>query len=380
MAKKAPKKKVTAKKAPAKKAVKKKAPAKKAVKPPAKKAAPKKKAPTKKAAPKKKAPAKKAAPKKKAPAKKAAPKKKAPAKKAAPKKKAPKKKAPAKKAPAKKAPAKKAAPKKKAPAKKAAPKKKAPAKKAPAKKTVKKKTPVKKAAPAKKAVPKKKTPTKKAAPAKKAPAKKAVKKATPAKKAAKKVAIKKAPPKKRVVVKKRPDFSHLTQPLGPIAPAAASKNGGKPQKLSATFLKKQRQKLLDLRDALVDQMNGVARDSLGRGEEGGDSSAFGMHQADAGSDSYDRDFALSILSQEQDALHEIEEALLRIDSSEYGVCEGSGVGIPPARLEAMPFARCTVDFQERLDNENANGGFRNPATSLFGLDEKEVAKAAEDDE
>lgn len=166
-------------------------------------------------------------------------------------------------------------------------------------------------------------------------------------------------------------MSHLAPP--PIIPAAVAANG-KPKKLSAAFLRNQKQKLLDLRDTLVDQMNGVARDSLGRGEEGSDSSAFGMHQADAGSDAYDRDFALSILAQEQDALHEIEEAIVRIDAGGYGVCEGSGVMIPQARLEAMPFARCTVDFQEKLDRDEASGRFRAPVTSLFGLEEKEVAK------
>ncbi|MDF2375658.1 MAG: TraR/DksA C4-type zinc finger protein [Verrucomicrobiales bacterium] len=163
-------------------------------------------------------------------------------------------------------------------------------------------------------------------------------------------------------------------------PSPAPTKGGKPQKLSATFLKNQRQKLLDLRDMLVDQMNGVARDTLGRGEDNSDSSAFGMHQADAGSDSYDRDFALNILSQEQDAVNEIEEALIRLDAGTYGVCEGSGEPIPPARLEAMPFARCTVDYQEKLDEEQAQGIHRSPVTSLFGLDEKEVSKASSEDE
>ena len=333
-----------------------------------------KKAPKKKA-PAKKATKKKAAPKKKAPAKKAV-KKRAPAKKAAPKKKAPAKKV-AKKAVKKKAPAKKAASKKNAPAKKTV------KKKIPAKKTVKKKAPVKRAATKKKAAPKKKAPakkvvkkktvTKKATPKKKAPAKKA---------AAKKVPAKKAAVKKRVAVKKRPAISNLAQRLAPPAPPAAPAHGAKkkPAKLSAVFLKKQKQKLLDLRDTLVDQMNGVARDSLGRGDENNDASAFGMHQADAGSDAYDRDFALNILSQEQDALHEIEEALVRINSGEYGVCQGSGAGIPQARLEAMPFARCTVEYQEKLDSESATGMYRSPVGSLFGLDDKDVAKAADEDE
>ena len=63
-----------------------------------------------------------------------------------------------------------------------------------------------------------------------------------------------------------------------------------------------------LRDSILDSMNGVAKDTLRARAEGSEASAFGMHQADAGSDSYDRDFALSLLSQEQDALYEIEEA------------------------------------------------------------------------
>jgi RNA polymerase-binding transcription factor DksA len=282
------------------------------------------------------------------------------------------KKAPKKKVPAKKAPVRKAA-KKKAPAKKVA------KKKAPAKKVTKKKVPAKKAAkkkaPAKK-VTKKKAPAKKVT-KKKAPAKKVAKKKAPAKK----VAPKKAPVKKRVAVKKRPVIPTLAQRLAPPTPApAAKKKGAKPAKLSAAFLRKQKQKLLDLRDTLVDQMNGVARDSLGRGDENNEASAFGMHQADAGSDAYDRDFALNILSQEQDALHEIEEALIRIDSGEYGVCQGSGESIPQARLEAMPFARCTVDYQEKLDSESASGMYRSPVTSLFGLDDKDVAKATAEDE
>ena len=53
-----------------------------------------------------------------------------------------------------------------------------------------------------------------------------------------------------------------------------------------------------------------------------------MHQADAGSDVYDRDFALSLLSQEQDALYEIDQALKRIELGTYGICEMSGKSIP----------------------------------------------------
>ncbi len=76
-------------------------------------------------------------------------------------------------------------------------------------------------------------------------------------------------------------------------------------------------------------MNGVAKDSLRSRAEGSEASAFGMHQADAGSDAYDRDFALSLLSQEQDSLYEINEALKRFETGTYGVCEISGKSHTP---------------------------------------------------
>src|SRR3979411_455457 len=142
------------------------------------------------------------------------------------------------------------------------------------------------------------------------------------------------------------------------------------EKLSP-FLKKQKAKLLQLRDSLLDAMMGVSRDTLRARAEGSEASAFGMHQADAGSDAYDKDFALSLLSQEQDALYEIEEAVKRIDNGTYGVCEMSGKPIPHLRLEALPFARFTVQCQSDLEKNKRFSRSRVPVTSLFGLTENE---------
>jgi len=121
---------------------------------------------------------------------------------------------------------------------------------------------------------------------------------------------------------------------------------------SLAFLKLQKGRLLDLRDHFLDQMQSVAQDSLRSRSENNEASAVGQHQADAGSDAYEKDFALSLLSAEQDALYEIEEALKRIDSGTYGVCEMSNKFIPHARLEAIPFARFTVECQQQLEKEN----------------------------
>src|ERR1700677_538439 len=145
------------------------------------------------------------------------------------------------------------------------------------------------------------------------------------------------------------------------------------------FLTKQRDRLLQLRDGMLDSMMGVAKDNLRSRAEGSEASAFGMHQADAGSDAYDRDFALSLLSQEQDALYEIDEALKRLELGTYGVCEMSGKAIPHARLEAIPFARFTVECQSQLEKQNKLSRTRVPVTSLFGLTDDEGGDSEEEE-
>jgi RNA polymerase-binding transcription factor DksA len=145
------------------------------------------------------------------------------------------------------------------------------------------------------------------------------------------------------------------------------------------FTRSQKEKLLQLRDAMVDSMAGVAKDNLRSRAEGSEASAFGMHQADAGSDAYDRDFALSLLSQEQDALYEIDQALKRIELGTYGTCEMSGKSISHARLEAIPFARFTVECQSQLEKQNKASRVRQSVTSLFGLTDEEGAEGEEEE-
>jgi DnaK suppressor protein len=153
----------------------------------------------------------------------------------------------------------------------------------------------------------------------------------------------------------------------------------KKQRRLDPFTRKQKDKLLQLRDAMVDSMAGVAQDTLRSRAEGSEASAFGMHQADAGSDAYDRDFALSLLSQEQDALYEIDQALKRIELGTYGICEMSGKHIPRARLEAIPFARFTVECQSQLEKQSKASRVRQSVTSLFGLTDEEGGEAEEEE-
>ena len=244
------------------------------------------------------------------------------------------KKAPAKKAPAKKAPAKKTAPvkkvvkkapAKKTPAKKVAPAKKAPAKKvvkkaAPAKKVVKKAVPVKKVAPAKKVAAKKVVPAKKAAPAKVvAPAPVVV---APAPVPVKKVAKKPEPPKRPVIVK------------------GASEDGVTSSKdFDLKFLFAQRESLQLERIKLVGQANRleseanamIADAEMGDvkfDDEGGEGDTMVVER--------EQDLVLSAAARQ--TVEEIDAALARMKTGEYGYSVVSVLPIPKERLRAIPWA------------------------------------------
>lgn len=143
------------------------------------------------------------------------------------------------------------------------------------------------------------------------------------------------------------------------------------------FQRQQYIHLLQLRDLMLDTMAGVAHDNLRKHAEDTESHAFGQHQADAGSDAYDRDFALSLLSKEQDALYEIDEALGRLENGTYGTCEMSGKKILKARLEAIPWARFTVECQSQIEQEQRATRFRRGG-SVFGLGDEEHRSEKED--
>jgi DnaK suppressor protein len=105
--------------------------------------------------------------------------------------------------------------------------------------------------------------------------------------------------------------------------------------------------LLGLREQLLHQMNGLAKESAQ------ELPGYSLHMADSGTDNFDRDFALSLLSSDQDAVYEIEEALKRIEKKTYGVCELTGRKIPRDRLQAIPWTRFTVEAQGQLEREGA---------------------------
>jgi len=80
-----------------------------------------------------------------------------------------------------------------------------------------------------------------------------------------------------------------------------------------------------------------------------DSSGYGIHMAEIGSDEEQLEKNLAFLSQKGDILQLIDDALTRIDSGRYGICEACGKGIPKERLLAKPFARYCISCRRKTE-------------------------------
>ena len=122
--------------------------------------------------------------------------------------------------------------------------------------------------------------------------------------------------------------------------------------------------LIELRAHVSDEINLHTADTLKHNV--GDDSANTSSPADSGTDNFDRDFALSLVSSEQDALIEIEEAILRIKDGSYGVCEITDKAIPAARLSAVPFTRYSIEGQAEHERNQHRKSNRMAAGGIFG--------------
>lgn len=90
-------------------------------------------------------------------------------------------------------------------------------------------------------------------------------------------------------------------------------------------------------------------------DSAGELSGYSFHMADAGTDSMEREKAFDIASKEGRLLMEIDDALRRLYGGTYGICEVSGKPISRARLEALPWARLSLEEQEKLEKEQRAG-------------------------
>ena len=197
------------------------------------------------------------------------------------------------------------------------------------------------------------------------------KKVTAKKVSAKKVTVDEKPVEKRVL-----GAASLADILG-FNPKEKGTNTELVENEIPKKWKKYYKLLIDLRAHVSDEISLHTADTLKQNAR--DDSGNSSSPADSGTDSFDRDFALSLVSSEQDALIEIEEAILRIKDGSYGVCEITNKAIPAERLSAVPFTRYSVEGQAEHERNQHRKSNRIAAGGIFG-DVSDAPKLVSNDE
>ncbi len=120
-----------------------------------------------------------------------------------------------------------------------------------------------------------------------------------------------------------------------------------PKKLNPKDLELFRNSLLRARIALSGDMSQLQEEALGNGAT---TSGQETNPGDT-SDGYYQEFNLELLERDERTLGEIIEALDRIDSGNFGICENCQKPILKERLKAVPHARYCIDCQRKLERE-----------------------------
>lgn len=115
--------------------------------------------------------------------------------------------------------------------------------------------------------------------------------------------------------------------------------------LKKTDVERFRKRLEEMRN----QLTNVIRDTTENVKSEVASKGYSQHQADEGTDDFDRTVTLEVTSKEFDILRQIERALEKVADGTYGICDISGEPIPLPRLEAIPYATMTVQSQEKFE-------------------------------
>ena len=121
-------------------------------------------------------------------------------------------------------------------------------------------------------------------------------------------------------------------------------------KYSKIKLKKFRKTILDkmenISKEMVEMKNGVLNIDSSKANMSPDS-IYSVHMADAGTDSHEREKSFLFLSREDSYYRNLENALERIDSEAFGVCQICGELIPEERMMEVLNATKCVDCKTR---------------------------------
>ncbi len=125
------------------------------------------------------------------------------------------------------------------------------------------------------------------------------------------------------------------------------------KKLDKKQLDEYRRLITRRKSEILDDINHITEDTLKKSQKdaSGDISGYTYHMADVATDTYDREFSLSIASNERQFVYELDDALKRIEEGTFGICEDCKSLITKARLKAIPYARLCLNCQQKREKK-----------------------------
>ena len=100
-----------------------------------------------------------------------------------------------------------------------------------------------------------------------------------------------------------------------------------------------RSALIERKRQLADRVQRLSEESTKDSPDGeGEISAVPTHPADLGTDEFERDQDLGLADRAAKEVGQIDEALTRMESADYGTCERCGRPISLERLRLLPWA------------------------------------------
>lgn len=106
-----------------------------------------------------------------------------------------------------------------------------------------------------------------------------------------------------------------------------------------------RNRLEKMRQEMTKMVQEVSKEVKTQAESKG----YSQHQADEGTDDFDRMVNLQLTDKEIQILRQVDRALEKITEDTYGICDITGAEIPRRRLDAIPYATMTVEAQEKFE-------------------------------
>jgi DnaK suppressor protein len=148
------------------------------------------------------------------------------------------------------------------------------------------------------------------------------------------------------------------------------------KRLTAGEIEEFKTLLLAKRQEILGDVSTIEKEALQKSRS--DLSNMPIHMADVGSDNFEQEFTLELLDSERKVLVEIEDALKRVEEGTYGICEGTGKPIERGRLEAIPWARYSVEYANQKEKGlGKKGETYKGATSGFPAGEEEPEEQEE---